>query len=160
VYSEAIILLEQGIPETQVPSTRPQGKAIDVRDRQFVVRLKDYFDQERHQGLSVSTQDPAGRVAKALGIGKRTVKAILSTYHQGGQIAAPALESKGKPPYRIKPALETVIRQRIREFNRQGNPVSVRSLSHWLSKNYEASSPSYLGANSATHGSGLWQVPE
>jgi hypothetical protein len=52
VYAEAIILLEQGIPETQVPSTMPQGKAIDVRDRQLVVRLKDYFDQERHQGLS------------------------------------------------------------------------------------------------------------
>ena len=82
MYSEAIILLEQGIPEIQVPATMPQGKAIDVRDRQFVVRLKDYFDQERHQGLSVSTQDPAGRVAKALGIGKRTVKAILSTYQR------------------------------------------------------------------------------
>jgi transposase len=145
VYSEAIILLEQGIPETQVPATMPQGKAIDVRDRQFVVRLKDYFDQERHQGLSVSTQDPAGRVAKALGIGQRTVKAILSTYHQGGQIATPALESKGKPPYRIKPALETVIRQRIRELNRQGSHVSVRSLSHWLSKNYEAVPRATLG---------------
>jgi hypothetical protein len=43
VYSEAIIVLEQGIPERQVPATMPQGKAIDVRDRQFVVRLKDYF---------------------------------------------------------------------------------------------------------------------
>jgi hypothetical protein len=73
------------------------------------------------------------------------VKAILSTYHQGGQIAAPALESKGKPPYRIKPALETVIRQRIRELNRPGNHVSVRSLSHWLSKNYEAVPRATLG---------------
>ena len=142
MYAEAICLLEQGIPETQVPATMPQGKTIDVRDRQFVVRLKDYFDQERHQGLSVSTQDPAGRVAKALGIGK---KAILSTYHQGGQIAAPALESKGKPPYRIKPALETVIRQRIRELNRQGNHVSVRSLSPWLSQDYEAVPLATLG---------------
>jgi hypothetical protein len=68
-----------------------------------VVRLKEYFDQGRHQGLSVSTPDPAGRVAKALGIGKRIVKAILGTYHQGGQIAAPALESKGKPPYASNP---------------------------------------------------------
>lgn len=145
MYAEVITLLEQGIPETQVPATMPQGKAIDVRDRQFVVRLKDYFDQERHQGLSVSTQDPAGRVAKALGIGKRSVKAILSTYHHGGQIAAPALESKGNPPYRIKPALETVIRHRIRELNRHGNPISVRSLSHWLSQNYEAVPRATLG---------------
>ena len=64
MYAEAISLLEQGIPETQVPATMPQGKTIDVRDRQFVVRLKDYFDQERHQGLSVSTPDSAGRVPR------------------------------------------------------------------------------------------------
>jgi hypothetical protein len=58
VYSEAIILLEQGIPETQVPSTMPQGKAIDVRDRQFVVRLKDYFDQKRHHGRVRRVEPP------------------------------------------------------------------------------------------------------
>jgi hypothetical protein len=56
-----------------------QGKAIDVWERQFVVRLKAHFDQERRQGSSVSTQDPAGRVAQALGIGRRSVKEILST---------------------------------------------------------------------------------
>ena len=52
----------------------PQGQAVNFRERQFVVRLKAYFDQERQQGLSVSTQDAVGRVAKALGLGKRTVK--------------------------------------------------------------------------------------
>jgi hypothetical protein len=25
----------------------PQGQAVDVRERQFVVQLKEYFDQER-----------------------------------------------------------------------------------------------------------------
>ena len=96
----------------------PQGQAVDVRKRQFVVQLKEYFDQERRQGPTVSTQDAVGRVAQALGLGKRTVKEILSTYHKAGQVAVPALESKGKPPYRIQPALETVIRQRIRARRR------------------------------------------
>lgn len=122
-----------------------QGQAVDFRERQFVVRLKEYFDQERQQGLSVSTQDAVGRVAKALDLGKRTVKEILSTYHKAGQVAVPALESKGKPPYRIQPALETVIRQRIRELNRQGSHVSVRSLAHWLSENYEEVPRATLG---------------
>lgn len=122
-----------------------QGKAIDVWERQFVVRLKTHFDQERRQGSSVSTQDPAGRVAQALGIGRRSVKEILSTYRKTGQVSVAALQSKGKPPYRIKPALETVIRQRIRELNRQGLHVSIRSLSHWLSENYEAVPHGTLG---------------
>ena len=91
-----------------------QGQAVNFRERQFVVRLKAYFDHERQQGRSVSTHDAVGRVAKALDLGKRTVKEILSTYHKAGQVAVPTLESKGKPPYRIQPALETVIRQRIR----------------------------------------------
>jgi transposase len=115
----------------------PQGRAVDVRERQFVVRLKEYFDQERQQGPSVSTQDAVGRVAQALGLGKRTVKEILHTYRQTGQVALATLESKGKPPYRIQQALETVIRHRVRELNRRGSHVSVRSLAHWLSENYE-----------------------
>jgi transposase len=123
----------------------PQGQAVDFRERQFVMRLKAYVDQERQQGLSVSTHDAVGRVAKALGLGKRTVKEMLSTYHKVGQVAVPALESKGKPPYRIHPALETVIRQRIRERNRQGSHVSVRSLAHWLSENYAAVPRATLG---------------
>ena len=106
----------------------PQGQAVDVRERQFVVQLKEYFDQERRQGPTVSTQDAVGRVAQALGLGKRTVKEILRTYRQTGQVATAPLDAKGKPPYRIQRALETVIRQRIRELNRQGSHISVRSL--------------------------------
>jgi len=82
----------------QVASYMPQGKAVDLRGRQFVVRLKEVFDQERRAGAVVSTQDPAGRVAKALGLGKRTVKDILSTYHHTGQFLAPTVEAKGRVP--------------------------------------------------------------
>src|SRR5881398_3398869 len=123
----------------------PQGQAVDFRERQFVVQLKEYFDQERQQGLSVSTHDAVGRVAQALGLGKRPVKEMLSTYPKVGQVAVPALEPKGKPPYRIQPALETVIRQRMRELNRQGSHVRVRSLAHGLSENSEAGPRATLG---------------
>ncbi len=65
----------------------PQGQAVDVRERQCVVQLQEYFDQERRQGPTVSTQDAVGRVAQALGLGKRTVKEILRTYRQTGQVS-------------------------------------------------------------------------
>ena len=54
----------------------PQGKAIDRRGRQLIVRLKEHFDDERFQGPFVSTMDPTARVAKALGLGERVVKEI------------------------------------------------------------------------------------
>ena len=123
----------------------PQGQAVDVRERQFVVQLKEYFDQERRQGPTVSTQDAVGRVAQALGLSKRTVKEILRTYRQTGQVATAPLDAKGKPPYRIQRALETVIRQRIRELNRPGSHISVRSLAHWLNEHYEEVPRATLG---------------
>lgn len=125
-------------------SNMSQGKAIDVRSRQLVVQLKEHFDQERRDGPFVSTKNPAGRVAAALGIGLRTVKEILSTYHQTGEVTVPALEHKGKPPYRVQAAFATVIRQRIRELNRQGCHVGLRALAQWLSQHYGAITPTTL----------------
>ena len=123
----------------------PQGKSLDLRERELLVRLKEFFDQERFKGPMVSTKDPTGRVASVLGVSKRTVKEVLRTFHQKGQVVAPTLGDRGKPPYRIQPALETVIRRRIRELNRQGSHVSVRSLSHWLAECYEEVPVATLG---------------
>ena len=115
----------------------PQGQAVDGRKRQVVVQLKEYFDQERRQGPTVSTQDAVGRVAQALGLGKRTVQEILRTYRQTGQVATAPRDAKGKPPYRLQRALETVIRQRMRALTRQGSHSSGRSLAHWLNEHDE-----------------------
>jgi transposase len=123
----------------------PQGKAIDLRERELIVRLKEHFDEERFQGPFVSTEDPAGRVAKALGLGKRVVKEVISNYHQTGTITLPDVASKGKPPYRVQPALETVIRHEIRRHNREGSHVSLSSLSKWLDEHYERIPKATLG---------------
>src|SRR5271157_1102991 len=127
-----------------VGSNMSQGKALDAHARQLVVQLKQHFDQERLAGPFVTTKDPAGRVAAALGIGLRTVKEVLSTYHRTGTVPEPALEHKGKPPYRIQAAFATVIRQEIRELNRQGHPVNLRVLAQWFSQHYGEVNPTTL----------------
>jgi transposase len=123
----------------------PQGKTIDRRERELIVQLKEHFDFEKLKGSSVSTLDPTGRVAQALGLGERTVKEIVSTYRKTGKVAEPDWAAKGKPPYRIQPALETVIRNQIRLLNRQGTHVSLRGLSNWLGDNYEKVPRATLG---------------
>ncbi len=129
-----------------------QGKPIELRERQLIVQLKEHFDQERFQGPFVSTKDPAGRAAQALGIGKRVVKEIVSHYHRTGKIASPELEYRGKPPYRVQPALETVIRHEIRRRNREGSHVSLANLSSWLEDHYEKVPKATLGRTLARMG--------
>ena len=95
------------------------GKAVDRQQRELVVQLKRHFDLEKLKGPSVSTDDPMGRVAQALGLGKRTVQEIVTNDRKTRRLANPAPVARGKPPYRVQPALETVIRKQVRLLNRQ-----------------------------------------
>lgn len=117
------------------------GKAVDRQQRELVVQLKRHFDLEKLKGPSVSTDDPMGRVAQALGLGKRTVQEIVTNDRKTRRLANPAPVARGKPPYRVQPALETVIRKQVRLLNRQGTHVSLTSLSSWLDENYERIAP-------------------
>ncbi len=97
-----------------------QGKAYTAEQKEFIVRLKHSYDEERATQSSVSTRNPAARVAKGLQVGLSTVKIVLAAYHRTGQVSAPRPTLRGKPSYRIGSALETRIRQRVREVNRGG----------------------------------------
>lgn len=109
-----------------------QGKAYTKEQKEFIVRLKQSYDEERGTQATVSTRNPAGRVAKNLQVGLATVKTVMAEYHRTGKVVAPAPMPRGKPPYRVGSALETVIRQRVRDVNRRGEYVSIRSLRGWL----------------------------
>jgi hypothetical protein len=54
-----------------------QGKTLSLEQKQFIVNLKLSYDDEKTIGSTISTKDSVGRVAKGLGIGKRTVENIL-----------------------------------------------------------------------------------
>ena len=121
-----------------------QGKAVDHRQRDLVVQLKSHFDLEKLKGPFVSTDDPMGRVAEAMGLGKRTIQEIVTSHWRTRHFADATPAAKGKPPYRVQPALETVIRKQIRLLNRQGNHISLAVLSKWLEDNYERIAPATL----------------
>ncbi len=73
-------------------------------------------------------------------MGLRTVKSILSEYNRTGKVDSP-LTNRGKPPFSISSPLETIIRHRIRELNRNGQHVSPRSLCGWISQEYDIDIP-------------------
>ena len=74
------------------------GKAVDRQQRELVVQLKRHFDLEKLKGPSVSTDDPMGRVAQALGLGKRTVQEIVTNDRRTRRLANPAPVAEGNHP--------------------------------------------------------------
>lgn len=96
-----------------------RGKAYTKGQKEFIVTLKQSYDKEKSTGETVSTRDPAKRVAVGLNVSLRTVKSVLSEYNRTFKIESPS-NNRGKPPFTISLELETIIRQRIRELNRNG----------------------------------------
>jgi transposase len=113
----------------------PRGKAYTKGQKEFIVTLKQSYDQEKVEGDTTSTKDPANRIAQGLNVSLRTVKGILSEYNRTGQVNSPST-SRGKPPFSGSKPLETIIRQRIRELNRNGQFVSTCSLCGWIYQEY------------------------
>ncbi|HAI69980.1 MAG TPA: hypothetical protein DCM38_11175 [Gammaproteobacteria bacterium] len=66
---------------------------------------------------------------------RRTVKSILSEYNRTGKVNSPST-NRGKPPFSGSKPLETIIRQQIRQLNRNGQYVSTRSLCGWIYQEY------------------------
>lgn len=117
-----------------------QGKAYTKGQKEFIVTLKQSYDKEKFDGEVVSTKDPANRVAKGLCVGLRTVKSVLSEHNLTKKVDSPST-NRGKPPFSISLGLLTIIRWRIRELNRSGQYVSIRSLCGWIYQEYNVEIP-------------------
>ena len=77
-----------------------QGKAYTKEQKEFIIRLKQSYDEERARQATVSITNAAGRVAKGLQVSLSTVKAVMAEYHRPGPVEAPLALVRGKPGYR------------------------------------------------------------
>ena len=74
-----------------------QGKTYTKEQKEFIIRRKPAYDAERALQATVSTCDPAGRVAKGLPVSLATVKAVLAAYHRPGPVETPVSLARGQP---------------------------------------------------------------
>lgn len=137
-----------------------QGKQLSEEFIELVVRLKGHHDEERKAGKSISTKDPTGRTAKALGLGAVTVKRIMSRYAKsGGKVVVPLKQSSGRLPFRICPSIQPIVRQFVRAENLLGHRVSIEKVSNFLISGYDIDIPKMtlwraLNRWGFTHGEG------
>ena len=117
-----------------------QGKEFTPEMKQLVVSLKQHFDEEKKAGKAVSTKNAVGRVAHGLGIGEATVKRIMATLKQKKVVVVEEKE-RGKPPYRLSPNLQPVIREFIRKKNLKGQKVGAEQIREYLLEKHSVEIP-------------------
>jgi transposase len=116
-----------------------RGKEFTPEMRQLVVQLKQYFDAEKAAGSVVLTKNSTSRTAKALDIGKATVKRIMAEYNKNDQkIVIKPQAPRGKPAYQVATNLQPIIRQYVRSENLKGLHVSIQKLQTYLFENHQA----------------------
>jgi transposase len=116
-----------------------QGKQLSSEVVDLVIHLKQHFDQERKADRIVSTRNPAGRTAEALGIGSATVKRIMAR-HARGETAQPA-QRPGRPPGDVCVGVQPAVRAFIHAENLVGRRVSLERVRAYLAEEFEADVP-------------------
>lgn len=115
-----------------------QGKQLPAEMVEAVIRLKKYYDKEREAGKSVSTKDAAMRTANALGVGVATVKRIMAQYKKdGNEVVVRFKQRPGRPPSKICPVVQPIVREFIRNENLCGRHVSIGRVCRFLISTYD-----------------------
>ncbi len=119
-----------------------QGKQLSADLVEMVVRLKQFHDTERKAEKFVSTKNAADRTAKAMGIGVATVKRIMANYKKhDDQVIVSTKPRPGRPPSRICPVMQPIVREYIRKENLSGQQISINKVCKFLISAYDIDIP-------------------
>ncbi len=119
-----------------------QGKQFSAEMVETVVRLKKHYDKERKAGKFVSTKDATKRTANALRIGVATVKRIMARYKKdGNEVIVHIKQRPGRPPSRICPLVQPIVREFIRTENLGGRRISINKVCKFLISEHDIDIP-------------------
>ncbi len=110
-----------------------QGIEFTPEMRKMVVNAKHFFDGWKKSSPTIKT--PATELtAKALGISVSTVKVIMAVYNQKGEAGLDwsNFQERGQPPYAVASGVEPLVRQFIRQANRNGDQVNVETIRRFM----------------------------
>ncbi len=119
-----------------------QGKQLSHDMVEMVVRLKEFHEIERKTEKFVSTKNSTGRTAMALGVGIATVKRVMANYKKhGNQVVVQTKPRPGRPPSRICPVMQPIVREYIRNENLSGQQISISKVCKFLISEYTIDIP-------------------
>jgi hypothetical protein len=103
-----------------------QGVGFSPEMRKLVVNVKHFFDQHRKDPKRADESSTA-LASAALGIGECTVKMIMASFNSEGDqgLSKSQIANRGRPSFAIRPGLESIVRQFVRDANKKGKQVTV-----------------------------------
>lgn len=117
-----------------------QGNVLTTKDKEIIVKLKDYFDQEKKlSGKKSQTKSSTAKVAESLGLSVTSIQRTIREFKKNGDFAAPA--KKGATPYSIDDGVKTICRDIIRKHNIERAHLSIRVLSGILKEKHQLDVP-------------------
>jgi len=108
-----------------------QGKALTPEEKKAIVALKEYFDRtiddlEEQEELSVQ------RVSNALGFGLSTVRRTMADHSRGVNFDKESIVYKGRPQRALSDSAQTIVREYIRNANKEGAYITLETLWQYL----------------------------
>ena len=109
-----------------------QGRPLSPDFKRAIVLVKDYFDRTKGD-LREQEGSSAERAAHALGVGLATVKRVMADAKRSpaGLIQEESIR-RGRPPRVLSDSLQTMIREYVRQANRDGSHITLEMLSEYL----------------------------
>jgi len=109
-----------------------RGKPLEPGEKRAIVCVKGYFDRNKKEfGL---TEDSVQLTADVLEVGVSTVKRVMADFHRDPLLLNKTPDPKGRPGYAINGSHEAAVRHFIRNANRQGEYITLSTLSEFLQK--------------------------
>ena len=103
-----------------------KGKPLSSDFRRAIVLVKDYFDRNRREfRVKESSFDLA---ADALEVGVASVRRIVAANNKSPRLLDESMALRGRPPFSISGLHEQEVRSFVREANRSGTFVTLKSI--------------------------------
>ena len=112
-----------------------QGKELTYEQKQGIVDVKKYMDNEKAQGKFVSTLNPTLRTAQALNVSLSTVKNVLSAANKNqGLVQKSDRKQRGHGIPKVDSHEIAIVRRMIQDAYLRGELVTIRKLLNWLNE--------------------------
>jgi transposase len=132
-----------------------RGKPLEPGEKRAIVSLKAYFDRNKKEfGLT----DPSVQLtADALEMGLSTVKRVMADYRRDPLLLNKPPEPKGRQSYAIDCSHEEMVRSFIRNANRNGQYITIATLSELIQNKEYSFSSCHFGKGARSLGVRVWQ---
>jgi transposase len=110
-----------------------QGVEFTPEMRKMVVSVKHFFDHTKKTPNDLI--NPASQLtASALNISESTVKVIMAAFNKNGEegLDFSKFQQRGRPIYTLDSGIEPLVRQFVRNGNRDGNQVNIEIIRNFM----------------------------